>query len=138
MKKTGIIPLFFLLGFICLSMSGLADAAEKESTIEVSGLIYSEKPTEPGTGPSTDPGTGSSAGPGTGSTAGSTADSATDSGKSTGGDTSGTSGSSDTKGNLPQTNAVGTSRWVTAAGVLLLLGSLSLLSKKTLSGDTDV
>ncbi|MCS8591920.1 LPXTG cell wall anchor domain-containing protein [Enterococcus faecium] len=118
MKKTGILPLFFLLGFICLSMSGLADAAEKESTIEVSGLIYSEKPTEPGTG--------------------STADSATDSGKSTGGDTSGTSGSSDTKGNLPQTNAVGTSRWVAAAGVLLLLGSLSLLSKKTLSGDTNV
>ncbi|EGP5687019.1 LPXTG cell wall anchor domain-containing protein [Enterococcus faecium] len=134
MKKTGILPLFFLLGFICLSISGLADAAEKESTIEVSGLIYSEKPTEPGTGPSTDPGTGSSAGPDTGSTA----DSATDSGKSIGGDTSGTSGSSDTKGNLPQTNAVGTSRWVTAAGVLLLLGSLSLLSKKNLSGDTDV
>ena len=134
MKKTGILPLFFLLGFICLSISGLADAAEKESTIEVSGLIYSEKPTEPGTGPSTDPETGSSAGPDTGSTA----DSTTDSGKSTGGDMSGTSGSSDTKGNLPQTNAVRTSRWVTAAGVLLLLGSLSLLSKKSLSGDTDV
>ena len=126
MKKTGIIPLVFLLGFFCLSMNSLADAAEKESTIEVSGLIYSEKPTEPGTDPSTDPGTGSSA------------DSATDSGKSTGGDTSGTSGSSDTKGNLPQTNAVETSRWVTAAGVLLLLGSLSLLSKKALSGDTYV
>ncbi|WP_274661750.1 LPXTG cell wall anchor domain-containing protein [Enterococcus lactis] len=126
MKKTGILPLFFLLGFICLSISGLADAAEKESTIEVSGLIYSEKPTEPGTG--------SSAGPDTGSTA----DSTTDSGKSTGGDMSGTSGSSDTKGNLPQTNAVRTSRWVTAAGVLLLLGSLSLLSKKALPGDTDV
>ncbi|MCS5464741.1 LPXTG cell wall anchor domain-containing protein [Enterococcus lactis] len=107
-------------------MNSLTDAAEKESTIEVSGLIYSEKPTEPGIDPSTDPGTGSSAGPDTGSTA----DSATDSGKSTGGDTSGTSGSSDTKGNLPQTNAVETSRWVTAAGVLLLLGSLSLLSKK--------
>ncbi|HGF7749131.1 LPXTG cell wall anchor domain-containing protein [Enterococcus faecium] len=134
MKKTGIIPLVFLLGFFCLSMNSLADAAEKESTIEVSGLIYSEKPTEPGTDPSTDPGTGSSAGP----DAGSTADSATDSGKSTGGDTSGISGSSDTKGNLPQTNAVETSRWVTAAGVLLLLGSLSLLSKKSLSGDTDV
>ncbi|HGF7587225.1 MULTISPECIES: LPXTG cell wall anchor domain-containing protein [Enterococcus] len=134
MKKTGILPLFFLLGFICLSISGLADAAEKESTIEVSGLIYSEKPTEPGTGPSTDPETGSSAGPDTGSTA----DSTTDSGKSTGGDMSGTSGSSDTKGNLPQTNAVRTSRWVTAAGVLLLLGSLSLLSKKALPGDTDV
>ena len=126
MKKTGIIPLVFLLGFFCLSMNSLADAAEKESTIEVSGLIYSEKPTEPGTDPSTDPDTGS------------TADSATDSGKSTGGDTSGTSGSSDTKGNLPQTNAVETSRWVTAAGVLLLLGSLSLLSKKALSGDTYV
>ncbi|WP_271028206.1 LPXTG cell wall anchor domain-containing protein [Enterococcus faecium] len=134
MKKTGILPLFFLLGFICLSISGLADVAEKESTIEVSGLIYSEKPTEPGTGPSTDPETGSSAGPDTGSTA----DSTTDSGKSTGGDMSGTSGSSDTKGNLPQTNAVRTSRWVTAAGVLLLLGSLSLLSKKALPGDTDV
>ncbi|EOW2614379.1 LPXTG cell wall anchor domain-containing protein [Enterococcus faecium] len=39
---------------------------------------------------------------------------------------------------MPQTNAVETSRWVTAAGVLLLLGSLSLLSKKALSGDTDV
>ncbi|EOW2614378.1 hypothetical protein ACOU9P_000516 [Enterococcus faecium] len=77
MKKTGIIPLVFLLGFFCLSMNSLADAAEKESTIEVSGLIYSEKPTEPGTDPSTDPETGSSAGP----DAGSTADSATDSGK---------------------------------------------------------
>ena len=134
MKKTGIIPLVFLLGFFLLinEQFGRCSRKRKHDRSQRSDLFRKTNGTWNRSKHRSR--NRSSAGP----DAGSTADSATDSGKSTGGDTSGTSGSSDTKGNLPQTNAVETSRWVTAAGVLLLLGSLSLLSKKALSGDTDV
>lgn len=96
MKKIGIILLVFFLGFFCLLMNSLIDVVEKESMIEVSGLIYLEKLMEFGIDLSIDFGIGLSVG----FDIGLIVDFVIDFGKSIGGDMLGIFGFSDIKGNL--------------------------------------